>query len=232
MSQLNINQSEDLRHERKFLITDYSASEVEQIIKYNPACFTEIYHQRTVNNIYFDSLGYDSYYSNVEGDFDRIKARIRWYGELFGEIENAFLEFKIKKGLIGKKNFYPLNRFQLNENFSKQEILKALDSGKTPLNIQDLMLSIYPTLLNSYSRKYFLSADKQFRLTIDKDQKFFGISYNNSTFLNKVTNYQAVILELKYNVCLEQEANEITSKFPFKMTKNSKYLQGIERVSF
>lgn len=232
MNQLISDQSEELRHERKFLITDYSASEVEQIIKYHPACFREVHHQRTVNNIYFDSLAYDSYYRNVEGDTNRTKARIRWYGKLFGEIENAVLEFKIKKALLGRKEYYSLNPFCLDEDFSKQQIIRALNSDKIPWNIHDLILSLHPSLLNSYSRKYFLSADKQFRLTIDKDQVFYGISYNNNTFLNKVKNTRAVVLELKYDVSLEQEANEISSKFPFKMTKNSKYLQGLERVLF
>lgn len=232
MSQLFNNQSEELRHERKFLITDYSAAEVEQIIKYNPACFTEIFHQRTVNNIYFDTLAFDSYYSNIEGDTNRTKARIRWYGNLFGKIENAVLEFKIKKGLLGKKEYYSLNPFQLDKKFSKQELLLALNSDKIPRDIRNQMLSMYPALLNSYRRKYFLSADKQFRLTIDSNQTFYSISYNSTTFLNKVNNHHAVVLELKYSVNLEESANEISNGFPFAMTKNSKYLQGIERVLF
>lgn len=232
MSQASNNQSEALRHERKFLITDYSAEEVEQIIKFNSACFNEIHYQRTVNNIYFDSLAFDSYYRNVEGDTNRIKARIRWYGWLFGEIENAVLEFKIKKGLLGKKDYYPLDPFRLDENFSKQQILLALNSNKVPNNIRNTILSMQPALLNSYSRKYFLSADKQFRLTIDKDQVFYRISYNGNTFLNKVKINQSVVLELKYDVNLQEEVNKISNEFPFVMTKNSKYLQGIERVLF
>src|SRR3989338_2665467 len=125
-----MNQYEELRHERKFLISDYSAADIEQIVKFNPACFTEIYHQRTVNNIYFDSLAFDSYYDNIEGNTNRTKARIRWYGNLFGEIENAILEFKIKKGLLGRKEYYSLNPFILNANFSKEQIISALDSDK------------------------------------------------------------------------------------------------------
>jgi SPX domain protein involved in polyphosphate accumulation len=232
MSQLNSNQSEELRHERKFLITDYSVAEVEQIIKYNPACFTKIFHPRTVNNIYFDSLAFDSYYSNVEGDMNRTKARIRWYGKLFGQIEDAVLEFKIKKGLLGKKESYKLNSFTLDQNFSKQEFVKAIENPAVPRDIKDLMLSLYPSLLNSYSRKYLLSADKQFRLTIDSEQMFYRISYSGNTFLNKVTVPQNVVLELKYDSKLQEEADQISNAFPFAITKNSKYLQGIERVLF
>jgi SPX domain protein involved in polyphosphate accumulation len=232
MSQLNTNQSEELRHERKFLITDYSALEVEQLLKYHPACFTEIYHQRQINNIYFDSPGFDSYYGNIEGDTERTKARIRWYGDLFSEKIDSTLEFKIKKGLLGKKDFYSLSSFALNEQFSKQQIIQALDVDTVPRNIRDRMISLQPVLLNTYFRKYFISADKQFRITIDKDLTYYRISYVGNTFLNKVKDHKAVVLELKYDSQLENDAKEIGNKFSFSMTKNSKYLQGVERVLF
>ncbi len=232
MSQLNFNQSEALRYERKFLISDYSFLEVEHLLKYHPACFSEIYTQRQINNIYFDSAGFESYYGNIEGDTERTKARIRWYGNLFGKIDHSTLEFKIKKGLLGKKNFYSLASFSLNEHFSKQQILQALAIDSVPGNIRDLMVSLQPVLLNTYLRKYFISADKQFRITIDKDLTYYRISYFGNTFLNMVKDHKAVVLELKYDSQLENEAKEIGNKFPFAMTKNSKYLQGIERVLF
>jgi SPX domain protein involved in polyphosphate accumulation len=232
MSQLNSIQSEELRHERKFLITDYSASEVEQILKYHSACFTEIYHQRSINNIYFDTLGFDSYYGNVEGDTDRNKARIRWYDNLFGRVNNATLEFKIKKGLLGRKEFYQLAPFSIDNNFSKEQIVHALQKDTVPKQIHDLMLSMQPSLLNSYRRKYFISADKNFRITIDKELSFYRISSIGNTFLNKMNYHNAVVLELKYNSQFENAAKEIGSELPFMMTKNSKYLQGIESVLF
>lgn len=222
---------EEFRHERKFLIESYTAKDVEQMIKFNPACFTEIYHPRRINNIYFDSLSFDSYFGNVEGDTQRVKARIRWYGDLFGEVKNAVLELKIKNGLLGTKEHYPLGAFRLDKDFSKQEIVRALESGQVPLNVRDAMLAMHPALLNSYSRKYYLSADKQLRLTIDKDLEFYRISYGSNTFLNKVQTAQ-VVVELKYDVFQEAVAEKVSNGFPFRMTKNSKYLQGVERVLF
>jgi SPX domain protein involved in polyphosphate accumulation len=232
MSQINNKQQEELRHERKFLISDFSVSDVKQILKFHPACFSEIYHEREVNNIYFDTLGFDSYYGNLEGDTDRVKSRIRWYDSLFGEITNATLEFKIKKGLLGKKQFYSLSPFNLDTSFSRSDIGKALSNDSVPLNIRNELMSLQPVLLNSYVRKYYMSADKRYRITIDSKLKFHRISYNKNTFLNKVVNHNAVILELKYDSEFEDEAKEIGNKLPFMMTKNSKYLQGIESVLF
>ncbi len=227
-----LQKTEELRYERKFLITDYSAKEVEQMIKFHPSCFSEIFHQRAINNIYFDSLGFNNYYDNVEGSTERLKVRIRWYGNLLGKIEKPILELKIKKGLLGKKESYPLLPFELTNSFSREEIVKAISSTDFPIHIKDLMKSLQPTLLNCYTRKYFLSADKNFRITIDTALTYYRISYTGNTFLNKVVDNESSVLELKYNSGFENEAKQVGNSFPFALTKNSKYLQGIERSLF
>ncbi|CAN5326416.1 hypothetical protein BH10BAC1_BH10BAC1_17550 [soil metagenome] len=43
-------------------------------------------------------------------------------------------------------------------------------------------------------------------------------------------NAKATVLELKYDSVHEQQAKAIGADFPFMMTKNSKYLQGLESV--
>ena len=229
MPEQNSKQTEELRHERKFLITGYSAHEIEQILKFHSACFSPIYHKRQVNNIYFDTMGFSSFYGNVEGDQYREKARIRWYGEMFGKITNPVLEFKIKQGLLGNKLTCSLNSFTLDKAFSKEVIESSLNKNVSK-DIQNLLLSMNPTLLNSYIRTYFISADKNFRITIDRDLCYYKIAYHSNTFLNKVKDHQSVILELKYSPQFEQLAKKIGQELPFMMTKNSKYLQGIEKI--
>ncbi|MCW3102612.1 MAG: hypothetical protein JWO09_1052 [Bacteroidetes bacterium] len=223
-------QAEPLRYERKFLITGYSHRDVEQMIKFHPACFSEIYHQRTVNNIYFDTLGFSYYYDNVEGSQERLKVRIRWYDGLFGMIAQPVLEYKIKKGLLGKKDSYALRPFTLDEHFDKRQILNAINGSDIPQQVKDELLSLKPALLNSYTRRYFMSADKNFRITIDHQLSYYRISYDSNTFTNKSLDRNATVLELKYDSALEQEAKEIGALFPFMMTKNSKYLTGLERL--
>jgi len=223
-------QAEPLRYERKFLITGYSHKDVEQMIKFHPACFSEIYHERTVNNIYFDTPGFGHYYDNVEGSQDRLKVRIRWYGELFGTVGQPVLEHKIKKGLLGKKDSYALRPFTLDGQFDQRQILNAISGSELPQQVRDELLSLRPALMNSYTRRYFMSADKNFRITIDHSLSYYRISYGSNTFTNKSIDHNATVLELKYDSALEQEAKEIGALFPFMMTKNSKYLTGMERL--
>jgi len=226
------NNAEELRYERKFFIEDHSEKEVEQMIKFHPACFSEIYHERVINNIYFDTPGFSNYYDNVEGEKDRLKVRIRWYGEQYGKIESSTLEMKIKKGLLGYKKLFPLGAFVFDKNFSKKTVMDSMNKVQVPAHIINMMDSLKPTLMNRYTRKYFISADKNFRITIDKDLAYFGVNYGSNTMLNRSNDYKATILELKYDAGLESEAKEIGSMLPFALTKSSKYLQGLERTVF
>jgi SPX domain protein involved in polyphosphate accumulation len=223
-------QQEELRYERKYLITTYSHQDVEQLIKFHPARFSEIYHARDINNIYFDTLGMNHYYDNVEGSSDRQKVRIRWYGELMGLVHQPALEYKVKKGLLGKKRSYQLQPFTLDTTFDKSQIEKALGTDTLPFPVRDEVLSLKPTLLNRYTRKYFLSADKKFRITIDYKLSYYQISYNHNQFIHKSLDRITTVLELKYAAADEQEAKSVSDKLPFSVTKSSKYLQGLERI--
>ena len=117
------------RYERKFLISELTREEVQSLIKSHTVMFREIYHPRYVNNIYFDTFDMGSYFDNVNGAFNRVKVRIRWYGDLFGPIKKPILEFKIKKGLLGTKISNPLCPFFLNENFNSHVLTGVFEKS-------------------------------------------------------------------------------------------------------
>jgi SPX domain protein involved in polyphosphate accumulation len=219
---------EQLRYERKYLITEYSFQEVRQLLKFHPACFSEIFHERIVNNIYFDTLGFSHFYDNIDGSTERLKMRIRWYGNLFGEIPKPILEYKIKNGLMGKKDSYPLQSFSLNKNGDLLQFEAALSS--LPKQVKDEMRGVKPSLLNSYTRQYFLSADKKFRITVDRHLCFYHILNKRNTLNSCVMDHSTTVMELKYDCDQEIKAKEVSAAFPFTMTKSSKYLQGLERM--
>jgi hypothetical protein len=53
-----------------------------------------------------------------------------------------------------------------------------------------------------------------------------------SLFLHSQTNHHNLVVELKYDIDQDLNANRVASFFPFRVTKNSKYVEGIERVYF
>lgn len=220
----------EYRYERKFLISELSRSDVEMILRLHPAVFSEIYHERFVNNIYFDSLDLDSYSDGVNGIANRIKVRIRWYGRLFGKIYNPVLELKKKNGLVGKKTLFSLNSFSLNTDFNLSTIYNIFRKLKIQKSLIFDLLSLQPTIINRYKRKYFQSYDKKYRITIDSDIKFFAVDIHRSLFLKSTIDSTNVILEVKYNSKNDYTVDKIVNYFPFRMTKNSKYVNGINAL--
>lgn len=218
----------EFRYERKFFISDLSKYEVESIVKLHPVSFTEIYTKRCVNNIYFDSFSLINLSDNIEGVSDRIKIRIRWYGPLFGYIEKPRLEIKIKKGQLGMKKVIPIQPFVLNENTNFSNIILSIKNLSEILKID--LNCIRPTLMNRYSRKYYQSNDKKYRITIDSEQSFYQLKKVNNFYLNRYNDNDSVILELKYNKNFDDGARLITSFFPFRITKSSKYVTGLQKV--
>lgn len=228
MKQNNIRTS-DYRYERKFLIKELTQHEVESIIKLHPAIFNKIYYQRYVNNIYFDSFSLINFSENVEGTTDRMKIRVRWYGDLFGGIEKPTLEIKIKKGFQGKKISVPMNPFKLTSDTEISDILHSFRRS-----LQDSLMidfkSLKPSLLNRYSRSYYQSCDGHYRITVDTDQSFHQINERSNIYLNRIDEKNEVILELKYDQEYDSAASYITNKFPFRITKNSKYVTGVQKI--
>ncbi len=230
MKHLFFSSTEHYRHERKFYIEDLQARDVEQILRAHPAFFSEIYHQRAVNNIYFDSPLYGAYLDNVNGVCRRIKARIRWYGELFGHVAEPVLELKLRDSLRVGKLPFPLPPLDVNSDLSISDVRQLFrDSGLHDLP-RNYLMELNFSLLNRYDRKYFLSADKKFRVTIDSKLRAYEVGPLGNSFLHHTRDVRHTILELKYDEVDEVNADGISNGFPFRMTRSSKYVRGVSEL--
>ncbi len=223
----NIN---DFRYERKFYLEGVSRDDVELLLKLHPAIFSEIYNERIINSIYFDSLDLEHYFDNINGVSRRIKVRIRWYGNMFGFIEKPTLELKLKHNLYVGKLLYRLNPFTMDNTFDISTIRKIFNSSSLDETLRCHLMELGFSLLNRYKRKYFLSANKKYRITIDSDMKIFKLAPYQNNFLCEFTDYSNTILELKYNETDDEFVDEISTFFPFRMTRSSKYVDGITKL--
>ncbi|MDA3910029.1 MAG: polyphosphate polymerase domain-containing protein [Bacteroidales bacterium] len=219
------------RYERKFVPETLSVSQVNQIILSLPSFFRPLYHPRYVNNLYLDSLGFDNYYDNVHGRSERKKVRIRWYGDLLAESVEPVLEIKIKSGFVGDKKQYKLPKTQISEIIhSKTALSNYLKKAEAdlPADIINLLKRLRPSLLNRYYRYYFLDASGKYRITVDENVRYQAIHPNINFTINpkQIDNYPVV--ELKYDEQYDDDAIRITDQIPFRLTKNSKYVIGIE----
>jgi SPX domain protein involved in polyphosphate accumulation len=223
---MNIADIEKYRYERKFVINSASSNVIELELKLHPALFSEIYEERIINNIYLDTLDFENYLDNLNGNSGRKKIRIRWYGDLFGEINNPVLEIKRKHGSLGSKDIYKLKMFTFNMNFKLNTIKNIFLMSDIPENLLLELKSIYPKLLNQYKRKYFLSQDKKIRVTLDKNMRYYNIQNMHEY---KEDN---IVLEIKYNYEDDKRFNRIPDYLKYRITKNSKYINGIDFLNF
>jgi len=216
------------RFERKFVNNSFEINQTERIIKLHPSLFSEIHQRRNINNIYFDSPTLENYYDNSYGKSERSKARIRWYGDLFQKIERPILEIKIKHGQVGNKLSFPLPSFEFNRNFDSAILIDVLQKANLPHDIYNKVSHSIPTLVNRYSRKYFTDFTRDFRITTDTNLCYYKITAGKNIINNKVVDNDNIIIELKYDFELDGKVKFITDNLPFRLTKNSKYVNGIE----
>jgi hypothetical protein len=218
------------RYERKFLVPPSAWSGVETHIRLNPALFRDIYHPRTINNLYLDSPALDLYFMNVAGNAERVKVRIRWYGELFGPIPQPVLEFKFKNGLLGTKQSFPLPPFQLDDQFTVTTLKTLLDQAVLPASVRRRLPGLKPALVNRYQRKYYQSADRQYRLTWDTGLEFFRVRAGRNALFFKAGPCPHQVIELKYDHSVWEGAERITSALPFRLSRMSKYVFGLDSL--
>jgi len=223
----NYTRLDNYRYERKFRPEILSKEQVSNIVLNSAAFFRKIYQPRYINNVYLDTPELDAFFDNVGGKADRKKYRIRWYGKKSGFIKGAIFEIKLKNSYRGKKLSYLLPDFTFDENFSNKECFKLLRGADIPLEIFDEVSGMEMKLLNRYSRQYFRDLTGNFRLTIDSDIQYFRLQDNFNRFVDSFSDSE-VVVEIKY----DEEFNEkgaagVINSMPFRLTRNSKYVDGI-----
>jgi len=225
-----LRKQEHYRYERKFFVSELPTLAVESLVRLHPALFSEIYHPRYINNIYLDTHYMQSYFENVSGQKERVKYRIRWYGDMFGQIEKPVLELKIKDGIVMKKESYPLAPLSLDRTFDLETLRGVIRASSVPEKLRLHLIALEPVLLNRYRRKYFLSSDRNFRITVDSHLEYYRVATTHNSFMHNTCDSINTILELKYPSDHDELAPRIVTRFPFRMTKSSKYVDGITEI--
>lgn len=221
---------EKFRYERKFLVDQMDRHQICALIRLHPAMFVTTYPPRWVNNIYLDTPQLDNYLDNVNGAVDRRKVRLRWYHRLFDEPGPAVLEFKIKRGLVGKKQQYAFTPFKLGNEFNHKALQTFFENANLPPEVKFLLNGQVPVLINRYQRWYYATTDGRFRITVDSSMAFYHLGLLENNFRYHFKDMRNKVVELKYQKEDEITASRIANHLPFTVYKNSKYVYGMDCV--
>lgn len=225
------NRYHSLRFERKFIYENIGLEDLIQTVVFtNPFCFKEIFHRRAVNNIYFDDSHMEFYHQNVAGDMEREKYRLRWYSDTFAQVKRPTLEVKKKFGEVGDKVSFKLKKLDFSLASITGEQAKRLVEDY--LNKKEHFLpatklaTLYAALYNSYERRYFLSHCGRFRITLDYNMQFYDPLAKNPT--TPIQSLDEIVLELKYETRHDARARDVAQHFNTRLSKNSKYVRGVD----
>ena len=215
------------RFERKIVVNSHQYRDL--ILLFKAQGFNELYSERNICNIYLDDLQHHSYFDNIDGNNKRLKHRIRWYGDLFGKIKQITLEQKIKFGTVGKKvNFKIEKEFEFKSNINYLDLTNFVRDLIISLKDKVFVSLLYPTSINTYTRSYYSDYSNKFRITIDKNIKYYSLQ--NKIKLQKSD--ERIIVEIKYENENEFFTSELLNSLNFRLAKNSKYVNGIEALKY
>ena len=217
----------EYRYERKFVCSGLDAKRITYRIRLLPVMFIERYPARYVNSLYLDSLSLRSYHDNLDGVSDRLKTRIRWYGNLTGQHPDAFLELKVKKGQVGTKQRYALPSFTLRDQNSLTSLKQMYMRDMLPEQILERCKRMMPSLITRYFRFYYETPDAGLRITVDSQLSYYDV-YRLSR--PRYASPEKVILEMKYGSNNATRAAELSQYIPILLGKNSKYTDGVRAI--
>ena len=211
------------RYERKFRIEHLPLEAVHQVVRLLPLSMRPLFASRQITNIYFDTPNLDTYHENAFGVGQRKKFRLRWYGETAWPSGKATFEIKKRYLERGEKSSIKMD-LSGPENF--QQLLQKIRA------IEEVPSCLQPVLMNSYSRSYYGIPKRNFRLTIDSGLRFRGLFFqHHQRNVDRPVSWTpdpAIILEVKYDAHWDDLIDPIMQNFPFRHTKNSKYVTGVQ----
>lgn len=206
----------ELRYERKYRIDNLDHRVVINEVLLHPAGFRRQYPDRYVSNIYFDTPELLTFNDNLYGISERAKYRLRWYGRSMMPAGEARWEVKQKSNNLGTK----LVSTTHITGKSLAQLVRLVNARYAQVH------RLVPALYNYYLRSYFISADRKFRFTVDREMHFLPVAGN--TFMRgKAQSVPSVVMEMKYDKAHDDDASEIFRYLSFRQTKNSKYVTGM-----
>jgi hypothetical protein len=227
---MNFRVPEYARLEIKFAAYEVHFHTLLHWIRMHPVCFFTPFPDRQVNNIYFDMHNYYAFAENLSGASSRTKVRYRWYGENIGP-DIGFLEVKCRRNYFGWKHRYPISEPPYKSGYCLKDIRQALLEQLSPDGKKWLNASPFPIIINRYYRKYFLSCDKKIRVTMDTKQAVWDQRFKSfPNFESQANLPSALVVEIKFDRNDRKLASKVLQNIPVRVSRHSKYINGVRAV--
>jgi hypothetical protein len=217
------------RFERKYPLSAAELLDFRWWHRTHGRSFERAYEERTVNNVYFDSPDWHRYADNTSGISSRTKCRLRWYGDL-DRAPTAVFEVKHRRNATGHKDQQVLSVADLGLS---DQPLGTLYARLRPLLQPGLRLELdrghRPALYNRYRREYYADGGGV-RLTVDTGIEYAAVQGGTLGDLSLVPSAAPTVVEVKYDADRRDHAEVGLARFPFRATRSSKYVIGVDHL--
>ena len=165
-----------------------------------------------MRSLYFDTPEHRDYLEKEAGVPQRSKYRLRIYD---AAAETAYLEHKQKDGERQQKLSFPVSRGQA-QGMVAGGPPPLLQDGADAARLYTQMQGRRPTLLIEYSRAAYIWPVRNTRITLDSDIGFTAVGldlFQPRPAYQPLSLTGEVVLEVKYDGCLEPFIREIIQPY-------------------
>ena len=188
-------------------------------------------HRYLVRSLYYDTFDYQHYLESEEGQYSRIKLRVRTYDYFLEQAKVISIEIKTKQGIHVKKYSELISPqeylyFLEHKRFSKSTLI--LDEFMRLMNLQQLE----PKLVVEYDREGYISKDgTDLRLTFDYEVKS-KLSNQLFDYNHQLMNrhHHGIICEIKCGMDKPEWLEHLIRKYGLRVKRNSKYTQAVKLI--
>ncbi|TVP95814.1 MAG: polyphosphate polymerase domain-containing protein [Acholeplasmatales bacterium] len=185
-----------------------------------------------VRSLYYDTHALHAFHERDDGQFGRIKIRVRSYVDTVAQCEQVSIELKTKRGAAMIKHASLIDYDVFSAWFDRDVMPEAPD----PVWQEFLRLlhvrSLQPQLLVEYTREGYMSRTREpLRITFDH-----GVQSSRANVLFPIApamryhRPKRIILEIKCGMSTPDWLKRIVRTHSLKAVPNSKYVQGIEVI--
>lgn len=218
------------RYEIKAIAGRHELPQIRAWLRTHSLAFTQSFPPRQVNNVYFDTPDLDNYVDHLDGNAERQKARLRWYGQEVSAVCGT-LEFKRKHGRQSWKVTHGLSQPLDLTAMRWSEIVAKIRSELANDLRGALGMCDWPVLVNRFQREYYSSLGGGVRVTLDYDLTAYDQRHASLPNLRfPLLLPDQLVIEFKAgNGNLPALARAVES-LPLRVSRNSKYITAVEAM--
>ncbi len=224
------------RFEYKYRLTthQYFRLKNDLILYMEPDSFTRLCAGQgyLVRSLYFDNDRFEAYYEKIEGNFGRIKCRIRTYEEELNSESMLRVELKNRWGESIEKYSTFVTALEYEHFMQKRHWDRPDNQILQEFERIYYLRAMQPKVLVEYFREGYVPRSRDdLRITIDhKVRSCLTDTLFPQPALYKNHHPHLVVLEIKCRQHQPDWLSRLVRRHGLKYVANSKYTQGLEAV--